>query len=494
MLLKSIGVIGARASNWPIADGTEQGKLIRASAGTNGSNISGGSSLEETSRQMADVTITSRPTKKINPTNDPHTSLDLFSPPVQEEDVNTPEKPLVAPRDTLRPQDRPWGELFVGSGSADATPTQSKGRDRSPSKDSVASKAGAGKNYGPNRLFEATEGEAEPPSPSKTATKQNPTKYEHFEFYDGHNETGPLPPSVQRPKTKHQSQWDFSDFTTPAKPIRTRGQSQGAHHFSFDDETKEDSPMKKQQHKPRRDAEAHFELQDDGGDADASQQRRAGPAHTHNRNQSSLWQSQTDDGGPDEVGAKSYTQSTVVSQTDRHKDFDPHFIITDDAVVGDVDSTAKKPRRVAGIGANVKDRHKDFDAHWAIDDEHPGAVDDQHDASSNRTGLTSNKAKVLQTLSSQWEARDDSSPGTARKGASGAEAAMFGAGPPAGKENQGIKTSGDGMGGRRGAGRHWGFGNADEDDEIEDQPRKPAGKGGRPQPAARTAFWEELEG
>jgi hypothetical protein len=469
-------VIGARGSHWPIADGAHQAKLVRASAAGAPDN-----SLEATTKQMADVTITSRPTKKVNPTNDPHTSLELFA-PREEEEQKTPQKPTAAPRGTLKPQERAWGELFAGGGSTEATPVAtSKDDTASPAKGSVAPKIGAGRNYGRNRIF----GEEIEDTDSRTYIKPNSKKFQHFDFYDGHDDPAP-PPTEPRPRTKHQSQWDFTDFTTPAKPNRNRQQSQGAHHFSFEDESKNDSPMKKPVHQPRRDAESHIELQDDGGDPESTSPRpnRGNASQHHNRNESSLWSSQTDDGGPEEATSKSYTQSTVVSQKDRHKTFDPHFQMTDDAVVGDDEGTAEKSSRFQGVGANIKDRHKDFDAHWAIDDEAPGATDDSHDSSRNRPGISQNKAKVLQTLAPQWEARDDS-PSTAEAGLTG------GAG---GKENQGIRTGGDGRGGRKGTSRQWGFG----DDEGDTPSSQPVGgsKGSQQAPRGQTseAFWDHLEG
>ena len=145
------------------------------------------------------------------------------------------------------------------------------------------------------------------------------------------------------------------------------------------------------------------------------------------------------------------------------------------------DAAAGKP--LAPI-ANVKDRRKDFDAHWAMADEGSGAVDASHDASDRgATGLSRNKQQALKTVSSQWEASD----GAPAADLNAPESrVLHGAGA---KENTGIKTGGDGMGGRKGQARQWGFGD-DDDDEAMSHPVAPKGAGRKDGGTRTQGFWE----
>ncbi|KAL8975893.1 MAG: hypothetical protein Q9177_006962, partial [Variospora cf. flavescens] len=68
------------------------------------------------------------------------------------------------------------------------------------------------------------------------------------------------------------------------------------------------------------------------------------------------------------------------------------------------------------------------------------------------------RAKVIKTMDAQWEATDQSPDAPASK---------INATRAPGKENHGIKTGGDGMGGRKDAVRSWGFGDESDEDGME---------------------------
>jgi hypothetical protein len=100
-------------------------------------------------------------------------------------------------------------------------------------------KAGAGKNFRTNRLFEETEEEKK--TPVKTSgIKTNSKKYDHFTFGDGPEEEDNATPKATRKaspreKSKHMSQWDFEDFVTPEK-VPTKILAQAVRHFGWSDD------------------------------------------------------------------------------------------------------------------------------------------------------------------------------------------------------------------------------------------------------------------
>jgi hypothetical protein len=78
-------------------------------------------------------------------------------------------------------------------------------------------KAGSGKNFHNNRLFDENSQPDQVLSPE--SKKINPQKFDHFEFPNGEN--GPSAADLYRrtssKDSKHTSNWDFQDFTTPEK-------------------------------------------------------------------------------------------------------------------------------------------------------------------------------------------------------------------------------------------------------------------------------------
>ena len=320
---------------------------------------------------------------------------------------------------SAKPPPRDYHDLFVGNES-DASPASVKGKGISPQKDvlspgPIAPKGGAGKNYQPSRLFDTEEeNPGTPGSPSKSAYKPHPTKYDHFAF--GNGEDGP---EIQaRPKSKHQNQWDFEDFSTPVKPNKIRDQDK--RHFGWeDDELVMDSPNKHPNvPKPRPDANPHFEFQDDG--TPAGERRPAGqPRGAGNIRTTGLYQNNLFDEGEYESPEKAKKPlATVTNLQERRKDFDPQFEYTD---------------------SPSADRRNE-----------------------NNKPISDARAKVVKDLGANWEASDQS---PASQPKTNAEAAGDKENVRRGDHHIGIKSGGDGMGGKKGAVRSWGFGSDSGDEE-----------------------------
>lgn len=422
-LLKLVDVIGSRARNWPIRDGKDQARLIASSA----ANITQNNvpATENGTGDMNRAALTTKPrSQSKNVTRDPHASLALFAPREEEEDSSAPA--AVAPRASAKPPPRDYHDLFVGNES-DASPV-SKEKIASPQKDNmtpgpIAPKGGAGKNYQPSRLFDTENSQPGAPGtpiePSGKFIKPDPKKYNHFEFGDGNEKQKPI---AARPKSKHQNNWDFADFMTPDKvPIKIRGQD--VRHFGWsDDEPVMDSPAKHPAvAKARPDAKTNFDFQDDGTPGG---ERRPG----HPRGQGNV------------KGLGMY-QNDVFDESDR----------------------PPSPEKKGHPLANLKDRRKNFDPHFSMTDDSPS-----QSANFNKQPIPEARAKVVQQMGSQWEASDQS-PGphptsnTENVISSGDKENVLSVG---GNKHVGIKSSGDGMGGKKGAGRSWGFGDDTPDPQT----------------------------
>lgn len=469
-------MIGARAKNWPIRDGKDQARLIASSAAnTIQSTGLARPATESASRGSTEASITNKPrTNSKNVTRDPHASLSLFAPREEQEDSSQPA--VVAPRASAKPPPRDYQDLFAGNDS-DASPKAkaratsptkenmpirlskaqsakppprdyhdlfvgnesdvspvSTGRSVSPRKENmtpaaIASKGGAGKNFQPCRLFDTNDaqpsipGTAAGPSPEKFR-KPDPKKYDHFDF--GNVDDGPLAQAEYRPKTKHQSQRDYEDFVTPKKVnIKIRGQD--VRHFGWeDDDPVMDSPAKHPAvAKARPDANANFEFQDDGTPAG----ERRPPGHPR---------------GQGNVKGTGLYQNNVFDESEQPP------------------SPEKKISALATV-TNLKDRRKDFDSHFSM-------TDNSHSQITNEDKpVPEARKKVISQMSAQWEALDQS-PSQPHPRQSEITNPISGDKEnfvrDEGKEQMGIKSGGDGMGGKKGASRGWGFGDDSDGDGV----------------------------
>lgn len=418
------------------------------------------------STAQASTTIPNRSQgKATNALRDPHASLSLFDSREEQERTLTS---VISPRGGVRPRQRGFTEI-LGDEPDDAPTSPSAGRQRSvsPSKavaprggprprqrdfveilgdepvggpespetvrgQSIAPKVGAGKNFQPSRLFEVDDAEDQNDSLEDTKSpdrfyRPHPAKYSHFEFADGsdpQDQDAPLPDLTPR-KTKHNSQWSFDDFVTPAKVKPTKVlRHQEAQQWEPEDNEASKIP---QQGKPRRDAETHFEFVDDGNaPADSRPARPRGSTHND--------------------GLGLYQNNLY--------DEDPRA------------AASTEGAQPLGTITNLKDRGRDFDAHWAMTD------NPSPDKAEAKVTVSDDRKKAVKMMESNWAAYDESPVQKENKPA----ATQNGSKP---NNDRGISIGGDGMGGGKGSTRNWLF--SDEDDTL---PTKPVP--GRKPPAAKS--------
>lgn len=408
-LLKQLDIIGKTGRNWPIRDAKEQIKLIEASLKASG-ELTAAEDSGNRGRGNSN-----------NAMGDPRAPLALFAP--REEIEQQQLASVISPKAGARPRQRNFAEILgdepsEGSGS----PSAGRGPSDSPSK-AIAPKAGAGKNFQANRLFDTEEELVDQPdSPGNGKSpdrfyRPNPTKYNHFDFADGSDpQDAPKRGDPTPLKTKHNSQWNFEDFTTPAK-VRPGKMLQKSHqdvrHWGNEGDEVQESPVRKVAPvKPRKDAETHFEFVDDG--LPQGQPRAGRPrGTTHNK----------------ELGLY---KNNVYSEDEGNQ------AGTDD-------------QNALGNITNLKSRGKTFASQFSMADESPAKTDVKHHVSQDRQ-------KAVKMMDANWSSYDKS---------------------PAQKENQpakpkangarGIRTGGDGMGGGKGSNRDWLFGEAEEEEEEEEK-------------------------
>jgi len=416
-LLKQVGVIGSRGNNWPVVDGKEQIRLISHSS--TAAVAERASSPRGRSPQEEDFPARDHsPSKKH--IKDPYASLDLFSPKTSDENRGGAPSNPIAPRASARPPPREMSELFV-AGHEDYEPSPANGG--SPKKTvtttAVAPKGAGSKKFMPSRLFEDD-------SDAKTAVgyKSNPAKYDHFDIGD-EMEGDPLQYKGKvgaeskeaipiRPRSnKHLSQWNFQDFTTPQKlPQKVRGQD--VVHFSWEEEAEPsvDSPGKRAgASKPRRDADTHFELQDDGTPIErhvVPQPRKDAETHFELRDEATptgtrvanrpapggrdyqslyknnLYEEDFEDHG---TGSEKAPLATITNNAGRKHDFSSHWTMSGSSPATEKTNNENKP--VGGGGGDHLKVVQSLDAHWGSYGQSPEQVKKPATNTQLRKGLES---------------------------------------------------------------------------------------------------------
>jgi hypothetical protein len=328
--------------------------------------------------------------------------------------VSAASSSVVSPYGGHRPQQRSFADILGDEAAEDGAAAMDRSRAASPTK------SGYGKNYQPMRLFESQqEGGEDEETPKGKAGNQyirpNAKKFSHFDFADGSDpQDGPKPGVAfeEKPKSKHDSQWSFNDFVTPhkSKPSKST-RAQDVRHWG----TEEDAWEKNEEEpagKARRDAETHFELQDDGdrvAHPDRAGTRPRGATHNEN------------------LGLY---KNNVISQ--------------EEATPG--------PKRALGNITNIKDRGKDFDAHWTMTDDSPSQAEAKE--------AVPHHTKAVKMMESNWSSYDES-PVSQKENARMTKA----------RDESTIHIAGDGMGGKKGTDRSWMYGGGGAD-----EPQKPTGK------------------
>lgn len=448
-LLKQLDVIGKTGRNWPIRDSVDQIKLITKS---------GGKPTDAGPAPAASKHVQRQHSTSI--TRDPHATLRDSG--LGYRDDQEPDR-VVSPFSGSKPRQRTFEEI-LGDETNDSP-------DVSPSR-VVAPKIGAGKNLPANRLFDKEDNTPEEPeSPDDGMAQQrfmkpHPTKYEHFSFTDGSDPADAPKAGVAFSdiKSRHNSQWDFEDFVTPqkAKPSKTIRQPR---HWGTDQNDYDESPAKPAPGmaggKARRDADTQIELQDDG-EADESRQRAGHRGAMHN-SEHGLYRSRNaavdKAGEPDGEEADPRALGNITNLKNRHKDFEPHFGMTDDS------PTTEGPRASAPVPEDRKKAVTMMQANWSAYDKSPSAQkENSNPAGDEENGSKSQGIKTHGDGMGNPKARDWTKT----------------------QAHGGIKLGGDGMGNPKG-GRGWSIG---DDSEEEQQTRRAVpGKSGAAQKAANN-FWE----
>ncbi|RDW71428.1 hypothetical protein BP6252_07991 [Coleophoma cylindrospora] len=452
-LLKLIDVIGKSGRNWPIRDGKDQIKLISSIVASGGKPVDGAVKEERP--------VNSRENSK-NITRDPHASLSLFAPREDHEDPSLPA--VVAPRASVKPTQRDLSDL-LGSHEGDIPRATSSNTSKSPDKPEHM------QNYLPSRLFDNDEN-SPMPSPAAKSNERfyrpNPTKFQHFDFGEG-EDVPESKPAAKATKGKHSSHWDFEDFNTPAKAVPTRvlnNRPAEVRNWGNSDDEVVDSPVKvKKANKPRKDAQTHFEFQDDGMPDEPrliGRPRGAGQNTGLGLYQNNLY---GDEENAEAPAPESNKTTGLANVKDRRKDFDAHFTMTDD-VPTDLP-------KAAPLGQDRAKAVKMMDSNWASYDESPNQKENFSEATNTSRPATANAKGPLSEVTKGINIAGDGM--GSRKGAAAV----------ASPKQKGINIGGDGMGGRKGTGRNWGFG---DESEGEEQPAYRTGKAQRKQPT--NDFWD----
>ncbi|KAM3074864.1 hypothetical protein ACMFMG_008277 [Clarireedia jacksonii] len=451
-LLKLIDVVGKSGKNWPIRDGKDQIQLITSSVKQTGVSENSSNSNGTSDRPRGNSTTATR---------DPHASLSLFTP--REEVVQESLPAVIAPRSSAKPAPRDYHDLFVGNdsdGSPAAAQQDSLDRSKSPHRPAMA-KAGATKKFAPSRVFDAqseeeefqNDAESTDGKPRDLAYRPNPARYNHFDFAEAAEEdeqpTRPLSKGGKGSKGQHQSQWGFDDFVTPQKNVPTKVlRAAEVRHWGNSDDEVADSPIKmKKMDKPRKDAQPHFEFQDEGTPK-AERAIVGRPKGQGHNNGLGLYRDPLLDSDEEEhINAR--VVPGLSKAKDRRKDFDKHFELTDDSPKVGPDENGNG----AKMGEDRAKAVKMMDANWAAYDSSPVPKSQQqreeHGPLSEMTNR--NEGPVQRGIMTMG----DGMGGKKKANNDGLD-----------ENKKGIATAGDGMGGKKGAaGRGWGFGDESDGEE-----------------------------
>ncbi|KAI0391147.1 hypothetical protein F5Y17DRAFT_22605 [Xylariaceae sp. FL0594] len=386
-LLKQLDIFGRTGHNWPIRDSKDQIKMIescvKANTNTGPADALPASTIPDRSRG-----------RSTNALRDPHASLSLFD-SREEQPVS-----VISPRGGPRPRQRDLAEMLGDEpDNAPAFPSAGRHGSVSPNKaiaprggprppqrnlddilgedpvngngssdHPITPKAGSGKNFQPSRLFEVEETEdtgnsAENAKPRGPTYRPNPKKYSHFEFSDGSDPQDAAPVVEPTPrKAKHNSQWSFEDFVTPAKVKPSKAlHPQDAHLWDTGDEQASQKPAAG---KARRDAEKHFDFVDDGNSP--AERPLARPRGTTHNNGLGLYKNNVLDEDGDTAGPAQGQKplGTITNMKDRGRDFEAHWAMDDNP-------TPKKSEDKPAISDDRKKAVKMMEPNWAAYDESP---------------------------------------------------------------------------------------------------------------------------
>ncbi|KAL7945990.1 hypothetical protein V8C42DRAFT_322163 [Trichoderma barbatum] len=353
-LLKQMEIIGKSGRNWPIRDGKEQLSLIQSCVKSSGFAPASAPAQAQSSNGHNKSRNSS-----TNIMRDPHASLHLFG--SREENENSEPAGVVSPYSGQKPKQRAFTDILTD---------EPQHWDDHQRRSMSPHKMNAGKNVQPIRIFEGqqhAEDDSDDDEKAQRYIRAHPAKYQHFALGDGSEESEDSQPNAKapagkapRPKSMHDSQWSFEDFTTPVKATAGRGQGTNPDARNWDaGETAE--PIKAPVGKARRDAETHFELQDDG-ELPLEERRIAIRTRGAVRNEglkNNVFERVA------EEAPSGRPLGNITNAKDRGKDFDPQFTMTDDSPAP---GAARQP-----VPEHRQKAVKMMNANWDLADESPAA-------------------------------------------------------------------------------------------------------------------------
>ena len=305
------------------------------------------------------------------------------------------------------------------------TPREVKERDASSFGPAIAPRASAKpppRDY--NELFAGGESDTSPASKAKASSPKKESQT-------------PIAPKGGAGKNFQPSRLFGTDESHANNPmaqdsVGTKVHGQDKRHFDVgNDNANVDSPIKATNvGQPHRDTETHIDINDDpssvGDRRPAVHSRGQGSRHT----------------------ALGLYKNNLFGDTE----------------LGPTPENRNRP--LTSTATNPKDRRRDFDSHFEMTDSTPGLG--LKSASDNNKPNPENRSRTTQIMEAQLEAADESSnpasmPGNSNRNAGGKENYNVIGGKTI--KNVGIKTAGNGMGGRKGTGMSWGFG--DESEEVQ---------------------------
>ena len=456
-LLKLIDVIGKTGRNWPIRDGNDQIKLIINSVTAAGKRATGGVTSVPV-QQTGEEQIRRSRENSTNVTRDPHASLALFAPRADDQQTLPA---VVPPRASAKPAQRDYHDLFVGHDSNSVPEIRPDSPNKHAAYGAVAAKAGAGKNFQVNRLFDNDENAPIAADGRAQVYKANPKKFQHFDIASGNNAGEANSTQQQNENTKKNNHgapsWSFDDFNTPGKAVPTKSLAvrpqagQDIRHWGNENDEVPESPIRRPYvDRPRKDAETHFEFQDDSPAPKHSQSNYKEGITIAGDGMGSRKQPLSDR----EVKQKGITIAGD-GMGNRKQPLDDREVKQKGINIAGDGMGGKKGGRSWGFGDESDPEpeqrqyvkggafRKDLDPHFAYTDDSPApkrTANHKENAPSNGQGSPTRERGPLTETTNATSRRHE--------------------------QPKGIVIGGDGMGGKPGAGRSWGFG--DESDGEQD--------------------------
>ncbi|PLB37183.1 uncharacterized protein BDW47DRAFT_132177 [Aspergillus candidus] len=363
-LLKQVEVIGARSRAWPVRDAKEQFRLIKAASSATPAPATDDSvSSRPTSRSDEPESKRASPGKKH--IKDPYAAESLFHLLSPDSGRPDPVRPPRAPA-SAQPPSRNLDDLFVRDDNVQDAP------DATPSKSTIAPKAGSSKNFQRARIFDDDDTAREHDGPQQIAYRANPKRYQHFEL-GADNSEREIKHAETRPLSYARPQWNFEDFATPEKAHR-RIRPEEVRHFGWsDDEAQETPPARPHVPHPRPDAKSQIHMGDPNDEGNGARIISSFQNKGMGLYKNPLYSEDDNDEEPalQDVSNQKKQQrplSVVNRGPNRRNDFENHWNVTDEAppVAPEASAENEKP-----AGSDRQTAVRMMEPSWGLYDESP---------------------------------------------------------------------------------------------------------------------------